>query len=71
MVRLRPGRGKSGRPGLLWRWTTYHESFLPEFFFIPKIWAQVGESFSLNLGLPFTQNKRIRITGGQTAQEVE
>uniref|UniRef100_A0A667HUB3 Ig-like domain-containing protein n=1 Tax=Lynx canadensis TaxID=61383 RepID=A0A667HUB3_LYNCA len=26
---------------LLWRWTTYHESFFPEFF-TQRIWAQVG-----------------------------
>uniref|UniRef100_A0A8C9DBT2 Immunoglobulin-like beta-sandwich domain-containing protein n=1 Tax=Panthera leo TaxID=9689 RepID=A0A8C9DBT2_PANLE len=41
MVRLRPGRGKRGRPSLLSRWTTYHESFFPEFF-IQRIWTQVG-----------------------------
>lgn len=50
MEKLRPGGGRSGRPGLLWRWTIHHESFFPGFFFIRKIWAQMGESFPQTLG---------------------
>lgn len=50
MVKLRPGGGRSGRPGLPQRWTIHHKSFFPGFFSIQKIWAQMGESFPQTLG---------------------